>query len=140
MNGDLSLIRGVQGIRQAQEVLAEDHPARQVGEHGKAIKKLGKLTETNEQLGTMVDRAVKLVTKPEIRKTSGLLTTFLFEECSTFLTMQCKGMTIKRQAVTTKREEVAITRNAANKKREDTELGERQVVSREKCFQLTEGG
>ena len=53
--------------------------------------------------------------------------------------MRCKGMTIKRQAVTIKKEEVAISREAVNKKRGDMELGERQVGSREKCFQLTEG-
>ena len=40
--------------------------------------------------------------------------------------MRCEGMTIKRQAVTIKREEVAISRQAVNKKREDTELGQRQ--------------
>ena len=74
LGGDLSLSREVQGIRQAQVVLAEDHPARQVGEKGEPIKKLGKLTETNEQLWTMVDRAVKLVTiQPEMHQTSGLL-------------------------------------------------------------------
>ena len=61
----------MQGIRQAQEVLAEDHSARQAEEQMESTKTLGNLTETNEQLSTMVDRAEKLVAiKPEPHETS----------------------------------------------------------------------
>ena len=68
-----------------------------------------------------MDRAVKLVTiQREIHKTSGLLKPFLFEVYGTCLKMRCEGMTIKRQAVPTKREEVAISRKAV-KKRERTQ-------------------
>lgn len=108
-------------------MLASDHPARQVAEHGKAMKKLGKFIETIEQLGTKVDRAVKLVTiQPTIHKTSGLLKHSFSKEYGTCLTMRCERFGGGHQ-------------QAVKKNREDIELEQRQVGSREKCSQMTAG-
>ena len=54
--GDLSLIRGVQGIRQAQEALADSLESMWILSRSWAISQ-----RRNEQLGTMVDRAEKLM-------------------------------------------------------------------------------
>ena len=96
LGGDLSLISEVQGIRQAQQQLPQDHPARIFGEHVEAVKELGDLGKANEQLSIMLDSAEKLVAiKPELQQTSGLLNEFPFGKYSTFLKMRCEEIGIK---------------------------------------------
>ena len=132
LGGDLSLIQEVQGIRQAQQQLPQDHPARIFGEQVEAVKQLGDLTETKEHLGIMLDRAEKLVAiKPDLQETSGLLNEFPFEKFGTFLKMRCQEMTIRQQEVGLKRDEVAL-------KREECDLEDRQLGTKRKRFELTQ--
>lgn len=118
LGGDLSLIQEVQGIRQAQQQLPQDHPARIFGEQVEAVKQLGDLTETKEHLGIMLDRAEKLVSiRPELKETSGLLNEFPFEKFGTFLKMRCQEIAIKR---------------------EECDLEDRQLGTKRKRFELTQ--
>lgn len=125
LGGDLSLIQDVKGIHQAQQQMPADHPARMFGEHVEAVKELGDLGEANGRLETMVATAEKLIAiKPELQEASGLLHTFPFDKFGTYLDMRCREMTIKQQEVSLKREEC--------------DLDDRQLGTKQKRFELTQ--
>ncbi|KAK9831163.1 hypothetical protein WJX74_005710 [Apatococcus lobatus] len=122
LGGDLSLVREVQGIRQAQEQLPEDHPARMFGEHVEAEGRLENMLETGQKLVAL---------NPDLKETVTLLGAVDVEKYGVYLELRCKEIGIKR-------EEVGIMREGVTIKREDVELDERQLGVKEKRFQLVQ--
>ena len=107
LGGDMSLIREIEDIREAQQQLPADHPARIFGEH---VERLGGLSGTKEALGEILDASEKIAAfQPRLTATTRMLREFPFTDYGTILDMRGRECDLDDRQLATRREAFQLT-------------------------------